>query len=363
MNIITRTATFLRHSLDPTHVPLAYVGGWLGQRNLGDQALLHGIRRTFDRFSVWHYDGSRSMTALLRNVRRTHAGVFGGGTLINRAPEYRDLAKKFQGIVGHLAIFGTGVADPDFWTGRGDFKHDLAAWKPILNACAYVGVRGPRSAELLGDAGVERVRIVGDPVITFARNPAQEHRPRTLGLNVGYNHGHQWGDENALQQEVCSLAKLARRDGWVVKWLVVFPADLPITMRAAQESGTSEHVVCAYERPEPYLAEVETLTAFVGMKLHSTILALCAHVPSLMLEYDPKCLDFMMSIGREDALVRTDRFKADEAWSRVKDWLNHRNQLSEEIRTAIGKLRDFHLSEARSLSAQLHAIGSDSKPR
>lgn len=353
MNTLTRSLTFFRHNLDPVRRPLAYVGSWLGQQNLGDEALLHATRQTFDRFSVWHYDGSRSMTALLRRFRRTRVGVFAGGTLINRAPEYLDIARKFQEITGSLFLFGTGVADPAFWTGRGDFKHDLARWKPILDACAYVGVRGPRSASLLSDAGVDRVKVVGDPVIAFARISTRDPSPRTLGLNIGYNHGHQWGDEETLQREICALAKLARREGWKVKWLVVFPADLPITLRAARESDTADHVTCAYDRPEPYLDEAETLTAFVGMKLHATILSLCAHVPSLMLEYDAKCMDFMLSIGREDAVVRTDRFKADAAWAQVKSWSNRRKEESDRIRTSIEALREFHLNEAAAISERL----------
>ncbi len=293
------------------------------------------------------------MTTLLRRLRRTRAGVFAGGTLINRAPEYLDIARRFQEITGSLFIFGTGVADPAFWTGRGDFKNDLARWKPVLDACAYVGVRGPRSAALLSDAGVDRVKVVGDPVIAFARSATRESSPRTLGLNIGYNHGHQWGDEETLQREICTLAKLARQEGWTVKWFVVFPADLSITLRAARESDTASQVICAYDRPEPYIDEAETLTVFVGMKLHATILSLCAHVPSLMLEYDAKCMDFMLSIGRKDDVVRTDSFKADAAWSRVKAWSARRGEISDEIKKSVGKLRDFHVNEANSLSETL----------
>lgn len=353
MNAVTRSLTFFRHNLNPARRPLAYVGGWLGQRNLGDEALLHATRQTFGRFSVWHYDGSRSMTVLLRRFQRTRSGVFAGGTLINRAPEYLDIARRFQHITGSMFVFGTGVADPDFWTGRGDFKHDLARWKPVLDACTYVGVRGPRSAALLGDAGVDRVKVVGDPVIAYSRNATREPAPRTLGLNIGYNHGHQWGDEETLQREICSLAKLAREEGWQVKWLVVFPADLPITMRAARESDTTGHVICAYDRPEPYIDAAETLTAFVGMKLHATILSLCAHVPSIMLEYDAKCMDFMLSIGRQEDVVRTDRFKADAAWSQVKAWSDRRKEVSGGIRTAMDTLKAFHLKEAASISQKL----------
>ena len=49
---------------------------------------------------------------------------------------------------------------------------------------------------------------------------------------------------------------------------------------------------------------------FVGMKLHSQILAICAGVPTLAIEYQPKTVDFMSSIGGESETVRLDGLNA-----------------------------------------------------
>ena len=54
------------------------------------------------------------------------------------------------------------------------------------------------------------------------------------------------------------------------------------------------------------------------MKLHSVVLASAVHVPSLMLEYQPKCADFQASIGRSDRTFRTDRLNADELVEHVE---------------------------------------------
>lgn len=45
-----------------------------------------------------------------------------------------------------------------------------------------------------------------------------------------------------------------------------------------------------YSNPLSYINLVSEMQAFVGLKLHAVVLAMCAHVPSILLEYRPKCL-------------------------------------------------------------------------
>lgn len=351
-----KTADYLRTNLAPLRPPLAYVGGWLGRDNLGDEALFQAAQRLFPRFALWHFDGSRTVRVLARAVPRTTAGLFAGGTLINRAPEYLELARSFLTARRSLHFFGVGVADPAFWTGRSDFRDMLPHWVPLLNRAGPVGVRGPRSAELLTAAGVREVAVVGDPVLAFARStraapPAVPH----LGLNIGHDHGHQWGCRLRLHDETRALARCARAAGWDVTWFVVYPEDLPVTRGIAAASGTAERIVCAYHRPKTYLDAVSSMTFFVGMKLHATMLALCAHVPSLMLEYEPKCGDFMASLGLGAEVRRTDRFTAAEAWDQLHAWLPDREARSRDLFRRVHELRTRQEAAACRLSQQIAA--------
>jgi polysaccharide pyruvyl transferase WcaK-like protein len=45
---------------------------------------------------------------------------------------------------------------------------------------------------------------------------------------------------------------------------------------------------------------------FVGIKLHAVALAMCTNVPSLMIEYRPKCREFATTLGVERFCVRSD---------------------------------------------------------
>jgi polysaccharide pyruvyl transferase WcaK-like protein len=56
---------------------------------------------------------------------------------------------------------------------------------------------------------------------------------------------------------------------------------------------------------------LERCDVFVGIKLHSVILSYCANTPAIMVEYQPKCRDFMASIDMEQYNVRVDEFKSE----------------------------------------------------
>jgi len=331
--------------------PLAYVGGWLGHGNLGDEALYLATARIFGDCSLWHYDASRTATALMELGPRIHHGVLAGGTLINRCPEYLDISRKFM-RAGKMYVFGTGVAHPDFWSKRSDFQNMLSDWVELLRACPYVGVRGPISAQLLFDAGLTGVQVVGDPALVFATQwRSQQCATKTLGINVGYDHGHQWGDARVLSDEMGRLAVYAADAGWAIKWFVVFPGDLAITEQIALASSEISEIQCIYEDPQAFIDEVSRVSVFIGMKLHATMLAACAGVPCLMLEYDPKCLDFMASIGQSDAVVRTDEVNAEILWDTLRSWEQDRHRLSSKIHTAVLELKAEQTARATCLSS------------
>ena len=63
------------------------------------------------------------------------------------------------------------------------------------------------------------------------------------------------------------------------------------------------------------------------------------YVPSLMLEYRPKCRDYMMSIGQEDKTIRTDQFKAEDVWDIVNTWNSKRQLLSEALYQSVKQMR------------------------
>jgi hypothetical protein len=329
---------------------LMYVSGCPGDLNLGDTVLFEAYKKLFSRYSFVHYKGGRVLSIPSRLMRVSGYAVLAGGTLINRWG--LSAFTECMNIFNKSYVFGTGVAHPEFWSGNSGWWDTLDQWKPVLQRCDYVGVRGPLSAELLSDIGIQYVEIIGDPVLAYSEEPyvdGASYIPNSIGLNIGQSYGRVWGSEESICEEYVKLATLAKNSDWKVEWFVVWPKDLAITQKAALSSGTRDHIHQIYEDYGTYMTLVKPLSTFVGMKLHAVILATCVYVPSLMLEYRPKCRDYMLSIGQESHNIRTDEFKAEEVWDIVNSWNANRQLLSKALYQSIKPLRDRQLAKAKAL--------------
>ena len=351
-DLYRRYSDFIRYAITAKSPRVAYVGGFFGHNNLGDEALYGAVESLFYKCSVLKYPRKPWLAYIAGVLLRIHCGILGGGTLINQIESWRRLAERCFEVFPSSFVFGTGVAHPEFWSSRTGWKDTLKEWKAILGRCSYVGVRGPLSAQLLADAGLDGVEIIGDPVLAFAMDHQLDddsHIPDSLGLNIGQADGCMWGSEDTVLDEYVKLAAFARQAGWRVKWFVVYPPDLTITQKAAQLSGTSDEIHKIYTDVGQYLELVGTLGTFVGMKLHATALASCAYVPSVMLEYRPKCRDFMQSIGQDEMTIRTDRFKAEEVWEIVSALNSKRRDASGALYDAIRPIARAQKSKAEQL--------------
>lgn len=351
---IEKGSRYLYEILRTRSPRLLYVGGCPGRRNLGDEALFDAYRGLFHRYGLVHYPGGRVVSVPTKLIKIADGAILAGGTFINRwglsaAQECADIFPKFY-------VFGTGVANPAFWSRAPGWVDSSAEWARILRRCAYVGVRGPLSAELLANMGVNNVEVIGDPVLFFAsdtRKPDDLDMPRSIGLNVGWDRVGQWGEPEKIYAEYVTLAARARKSGWKVRWFVVWPPDLAITEELAGASDTQDEICQTYSNPRDYINLVKSLSVFVGTRLHSVVLATCAYVPSVMLEYRPKCRDYMMSIGREDHVVRTDEFKAEAVWDFVKLLSSQREASSRALYESIKPLRDKQLKKAEEIMDSL----------
>lgn len=335
-NILSQSGRLVRASFLDRRPALAYVGGWLGKKNLGDEALLHGMGILFQQYQLFPFDGGRASTLATRLLPNLQGGILGGGTLIASDRQYLSLAERYLQKGNSLVLFGTGVEDVEFWQ-NGTTTED---WKEVLQQALFVGVRGPVSAKRLMESGCKRVEVVGDPVLAFASDAVScIHQPRTLGLNIGTSDGNVWGSEDKIATEFTRLATLARQAGWTVRWFVVWPKDLAMTKIVARDSDTENEINCIYESHQEFMNEAVKLTAFVGMKLHATVLSTCALTPSIMVEYRSKCLDYMLSIDQGQRVVRSDQFCGSAVWEQVVQWEKSRSGESEELRDAMRPMR------------------------
>lgn len=341
ISALSKFASFARAALLDRRPMVAYVGGWLGKRNLGDEALFAAYQVLFPKVKLIPYDGGRMAGQFVRYAPRFRGAILGGGTLIGQKRRWLHVTRRYLELNPNLAIFGTGVADHNLFPD----EPGLAEWAPLLKRCSYLGVRGPNSARRLAEAGLDRIEVVGDPVIVFAR-PAVNARfqPNSLGLNIGSTGDRMWGTEDAVRGAAIRLASLARNAGWSIKWLVVYPQDLTITLDAARRSGTDQDIQTIYDNPGQFIEQARQLSVFAGMKLHATILAVCSLTPSVMFEYRSKCRDFMQSINQGAHTFRTDALDADKIWELLRHWNDQRNGVAQDL------ARQVHMLQARQRS-------------
>ena len=350
---LTGAVNFMATLARTSDARIAYVGGWLGQRNLGDEAMFMAYKKLFPSYNFIRYK-RRFHAFPIRILLSFSAGMLSGGTLIGRSDPsyYYDCINAF----GQNYVFGTGVADPAFWSSTDDIERKLIAWKSVFERCDYVGVRGPFSARILQEIGMKNVDVIGDPILAFANdtwvgdNLFTEH---SVGFNLGVAGGNLWGSEESVCNEFIKLARIAKDKSWIVKWFVVWPKDLDITLYAAKMSGASSEIYTIYDDPVMYLEKVSSVSTFVGLKLHAVALATCAYVPSVMIDYRPKCRDYMMSIGLKDATIRADIFSADHVWEILNNWDSKRSHISYSLFDSMRPIRKKQSAKAKEIQALL----------
>lgn len=351
------TARSLLPLLWPPARGVAYVG-WLGHDNLGDEAMFRALRLAFPdwRLAAPPRDPALARLNALARGRLFDAGMLGGGTLIGwRA--YREALERLVARCGDLPLFmlGTGVLDPrfDYGPGSPDLADELPRWAETLRRFHRIAVRGPRSRELLEDLGLEAY-VVGDTALLLADDePTDRVEEGLLGLNVGIARSIWGNDPEGVLDEVVLFAREMVLRGWRIRLVPVWPRDLPYVEEAAQRIGPAAEILRGYLDLETALAALRRCHVFVGLKLHSVVLASAVYVPSIMLDYQPKCTEFQASVGREEYTVRTDRVSAPELVEKVEELAKGSGRHRQLLAARVGPLRDRLRAEAAGLQRSL----------
>jgi len=277
--------------------------GWIGYLNLGDEILLEAARESFAPAKVvWVKDYGNALVNKLIQRHPHELAMLGGGTQIGE----RSPIARFEAAVARSKggfVFGAGVT-PAL---DGPVPDWLKRWGDVLRPLEYVGTRGPESAETLRRAGVN-AQVLGDPVCWFSQPPGYwQPEPQLIGMNIGTSHGHMYGDERKVQETFAWVAKALVQAGNRVEFFCVWPDDLETTRRVAAEAGIQNPVIHQiYEGARVFQEAVKRVQVFVGIKLHACALAMCAGVPTLMVEYRAKCREYAGTMGTEEFCLRSD---------------------------------------------------------
>jgi polysaccharide pyruvyl transferase WcaK-like protein len=259
-------------------------------------------------------------------------------------------------------MVGAGVDDPTFWASIGRERNDeLARWSSLLRRFESVTVRGPLSAEMLLDRCDIRAEVVGDPALILGRDMAQSSMPgRTIGVNLGFPpSGAFWGQDAAkVSNSLATALSGLRAQGWRVRYFPTCRDDVQALRSLGQAIGDPERDLPRrpYRKASRFLIDVEQCQMFIGLKLHSVVLAAARGVPSLILEYRPKCRDFQASIGQAEYVLRTDEVTASKVHDALHELRKNRQAVSADLRRQVEHLRGKITYAASIASSSLRSL-------
>ena len=299
--------------------------GWTGYDNLGDEAMLEAFRRLLPWASV---DVSGTPRDLL---------LLGGGTLINRTTYLEWLRERDSPRI-ERAVIGTGVASPAYW-GETEPSREWVRW---LESCAYVGVRGPRSVEVLERWGYGgSIEVCGDSALLFERPESVAPEPGSVVVSPAWTNGELWGgSDDDVSACLATLVRDWHQQGRRVTFLSCNPDDDRMIFETMRAAGAPDL---------PYLAGYRDLAASLEMlasaelvvaeRLHAAVLAAAVGTPFVSLEYRPKLADFADSVGAGEALVRTDALSPEALGEAAEAAADRRDAVAERVSTYRRRLR------------------------
>jgi polysaccharide pyruvyl transferase WcaK-like protein len=211
-----------------------------------------------------------------------------------------------------------------------------------------VSVRGPRSAQLLADAGLD-VTVSGDPALLLPR-PDVTTQDGLIGLNLGFGDDLWGGDPAVVASEIAGAVKHLGSQGYRFVGILMNRADRRWTEQAL--TGTGAPII---HPPEANTAarELARCSLTIVSRLHAGILAALSATPVISLEYQPKCRDFALSINDERSLIRTDTLTTTTVLDNIHHTLHNAAHITTTTHNAVTHLRHQLANEYATLAHQL----------
>jgi hypothetical protein len=324
--------------------------------NIGDDAIYDAVRAQLPGATVLDLPRlprekiQAAATGLNRSLRHS-TQIVGGGTLIGTR-YFRRLVTRGQALTkrnGSYAI-GVGVEDPTFDRRQNaQGKDELQRWVPILSEFHTVSVRGPRSAQLLADAGLD-VQVSGDPALLLPR-PDITAQDGLIGLNLGFGDDDLWGQDPAcVAEQIAGAAQQLASEGHRFVGILMNRADRRWTEQAL--TGTGAQII---HPPDANAAARELARCSIAIvsRLHAGILAALSATPVISLEYQPKCRDFALSINDERSLIRTDTLTTATVLDHVHHTLDNAPHIRTTTHNAVTHLRQQLTHQYATVAHQL----------
>jgi Polysaccharide pyruvyl transferase len=323
--------------------------GWARAGNLGDDLMLEAHQELLSPRHVALFPRTR-VDERLRLLARMPGGLqldavlLGGGTLFGR-PEWWQRVQSVRTVVpgAPWMALGVGVEDEAFKSHRSfTDRPTMERWAEFASSWPVLGVRGPRSLEILQSYGLN-AEMTGDPALALsagAQRPVV--RERLLGVSVAMPEA-RWGNAERVRSAVDDALMGLRASGWCFRFFVFSKWDEPLTRELSTRLGRKAEIFRPTTTAD-LLRALGECQVVLGERLHSVVMSVAAHTPCVAVEYRPKLRDFMRSLDREKLALRPDRGTAAELRNAVTSLAENRDhesaQLAHMVDVFNARLRD-----------------------
>lgn len=329
-------------SRSPDSPPVIQYVGWTGRSNLGDEAMFRAVSEDlFDWAEVKAEDATPDLLML------------GGGTLINRG--YLRKLRPLDSPRLERVTFGTGVANPEYW---GEPREATSEWIAFLESCAFVGVRGPLSADILDGWGMRReVEVIGDPALSLHPSPDVSPVDGRVVVCPAWAGGLLWGGSDGEAIGAFSdLIKSLDGRGHEVWALSAFPGDDSHIIDMMRRAGLPDlPYLAAHDNAKAGLDLLATSQLVVAERLHGAVLAAAAGTVPVMVEYRPKLRDFAQSVDLADLVLRSDALAGGALIELVDAALSDRDDHAARMKTRVEEYRSRQAKAAGRIRSLLGA--------
>jgi polysaccharide pyruvyl transferase WcaK-like protein len=322
----------IKHSRTRLSEKYGYIG-WVGHNNLGDEILLEAHRNLLTPGTIETITESKIKWRLKKytDLIQYNAVILGGGTLIYSTDRRLDILSHYHKKGNKLFAMGTGVEDPSFSKYRRakNWQIKMRKWDELLKEFSLLGVRGPLSKHVLRKRGIPHAKVVGDTAIALAKDDFKRKTiTKNIGINFGISNGNIWGSEVQFIKRMRQLTQTLVRSGYKVLLLPVWHEDYPVNKELYEYvdtrfTGHKISLFAPHGSIDKYTKAVEACDIFIGEKLHSVVISCLTRTPCLMLEYRPKCRDFMESMGLGRYNIRTDQIRIEDIMTKVDRIYSH----------------------------------------
>jgi hypothetical protein len=269
--------------------------GWLGNNNLGDEALYMAISHIFSSFP-FRFSSVPADAYYGEDKEYSPVTIIGGSTGI---PDWMECFRSTH----YNYIFGAGVRDPSLFYTYLLQDPRASVWINRLKVFRYIGVRGEISKNVLAKWGITS-EVIGDPSFSLRPSHLKAKEDDTICINLGSD-GILWGMNDSLVfHEITKVIRKLKQEEYNIILIPFRNNNILSLSKLAKDEG-----VGFFDNWFNIQSTVDLIASsklLIGERVHSLGLSAAAGTPFVSIEYQPPCFEIAQSLGFQDYSVRTD---------------------------------------------------------